>query len=117
MTKEKKLIKDLSQEEFRQTYNCDIFTATILSNGYRYMVKRMCRGLQHTAFSIILRDWYDVAAALSGPPEISYPMVAVSDSVMTLIGTVPEAVASSRNLPRLFPYWIKPAMAVHWRPA
>lgn len=94
MTMEKgmNLIKDLSAAEFRAKYNCDRFTATVLSNGYKYLVQRMCRGLQRTAFSIILRDWYDLAATLSGPPEMGCPMVAVNDGVMALIGTIPEAV-------------------------
>jgi N-methylhydantoinase B len=91
----KKRIKDLKQSEFKQIYDCDLFTAALLSNAYRYMAQRMCRGLQRTAFSIILRDWYDVAAALSGPPEMGYPMVAVSDSVMTLIGTIPESIRNT----------------------
>lgn len=95
MTEGRRRIKELSSKEFRDLYQCDIFTATILSNGYRHTVQRMCRGLQHTAFSIILRDWYDVAAALTGPPGMDYSMVAVSDSVMTLIGTVPDAVRNT----------------------
>ena len=92
MASEKKLIKELSNQEFEEKYNCDRFTAHMLSSGYKYMVQRMCRGLQHTAFSIILRDWYDCAATLSGPTEMGCPMVAVSDSVMALIGTIPEGV-------------------------
>ena len=92
MAKENTLIKELSNEAFGDKYHCDRFTATILSNGYKYLVQRMCRGLQRTAFSIILRDWYDLAATLSGPPEMGCPMVAVSDGVMALIGTVPEGV-------------------------
>jgi N-methylhydantoinase B len=92
MAREKKLIKELSTKEFREKYNCDRLTATILSNGYKYMVQRMCRGLQRTAFSIILRDWYDLGAALSGPPEMGYPMIAVSDGVLALTGTLPDAV-------------------------
>jgi N-methylhydantoinase B len=95
MTIGKKPIKDLSSEEFALTYDCDIFTATILGNGYKCMTQRMCRGLQHTAFSIILRDWYDVGAALAGPAEMGYPMVAVSDSVMALIGTIPDGVRNT----------------------
>jgi N-methylhydantoinase B len=90
VAKEKRLIKELNIKEFREKYNCDRLTATMLSNGYKYMVQRMCRGLQRTAFSIILRDWYDLGAALSGPPEMGYPVVAVSDGVMSLIATIPD---------------------------
>jgi N-methylhydantoinase B len=95
VAKEKELIKELSDKEFREKYNCDRFTAHVLSNGYKYMVQRMCRGLQRTAFSIILRDWYDLGAALSGPAEMGFPMVAVSDGVLALVGTMPEA---TRNI-------------------
>lgn len=90
-----KYMRELNEREFKDKYGCDIFTATVLSNGYRYTTQRMCRGLQRTAFSIILRDWYDLGAAISGPPEMDYPMVAVSDGVMTLIGTIPEAVRNT----------------------
>ena len=95
MKTEKKLIKQLSPSEFEELYQCNIFSAHLLSTSYQNMARRMCRGLQRTAFSIILRDWYDVGAALSGPPAMDYPMVAVSDSVMTLIGTIPEAVKNT----------------------
>jgi N-methylhydantoinase B len=95
MTVKEKLIRELDQVEFKNRYGCNRFTASMLSNGYRYMTQRMCRGLQRTAFSIILRDWYDVGAALSGPQEMGYPMVAVSDGVMTLIGTIPEAARNT----------------------
>jgi N-methylhydantoinase B len=88
----RKLIKDLTPAEFKAKYGCDRFTATMLTSGYRYLVQRMCRGLQRQAFSIILRDWYDLAATLSGPPEMGCPMVAVNDGVMSLVGTVPEAI-------------------------
>jgi N-methylhydantoinase B len=90
MAERKKLIKELSDKEFREKYNCDRFTAYVLSNGYKYTVQRMCRGLQRTAFSIILRDWYDLGAAISGSPEMGYPLVAVNDGVLPLIGTMPE---------------------------
>ncbi len=71
MAEEKKFLRELGNREFRDVYHCDRFTATILSSGYRYMVQRMCRGLQRTAFSIILRDWYDVGAALTRPPPLN----------------------------------------------
>ena len=35
------LLKDLSDEEFRARYQCDTFTATVLANRFRYIVKQM----------------------------------------------------------------------------
>ena len=66
----RKLVKDLTVSEFNKIYNCDLFTATILNNKYGYIVKHMCTGLLNRAFSLILRDWYDFAATISGPPEL-----------------------------------------------
>src|SRR5256714_10477731 len=50
------LLKDLSDEEFRARYQCDTFTATVLANRFRYIVKQMSTGLLTRAFSVILRD-------------------------------------------------------------
>lgn len=91
----RKPVKDLSAKEFDQLYNCDRFSALVLGNRYRYIVKHMCTGLLTRAFSIILRDWYDFAGTISGPPELNYPMVAVSDSLILFIGTMPYAVSNT----------------------
>ncbi len=88
-------LKDLSNEEFQRRYDCDRFTATVLANRYRYIVNHMCGGLLTTAFSIILRDWYDFAATISGPPEMDYPMPAVSNSLVLFLFTMPEAVSNT----------------------
>lgn len=91
----KKSIKDLSNEEFQETYHCDRFTATVVANRFRYIVQHMCGGLLNTAFSIILRDWSDFSATISGPPELDYPMVAVSNSLVIFLFTMPEAVRNT----------------------
>ena len=67
-----KLIRDLSDAEFEERYNCERFTASVLGSRYRYIVQHMCTGLLNNAFSVILRDWYDFAATISGPPEHEY---------------------------------------------
>lgn len=90
-----KLLKDLSEEEFQSIYSCDRFTATVLASRYRYIVQHMCTGLLTNAFSTILRDWYDFAATVSGPPEMDYPMSAVSNSLVLFLGTMPEAVRNT----------------------
>lgn len=89
------LLKDLSEEEFERTYGCDRFTATVLASRYRYIVQHMCSGLLTNAFSIILRDWYDFAATISGPPSLGYPMSAVSNSLVLFLGTMAEACRNS----------------------
>jgi N-methylhydantoinase B len=55
----------------------------------------MCTHLVTNAFSVILRDWYDFSAILSGPPELDYPMSAVSDSLMIFSGSMSEGVRNS----------------------
>ena len=59
----------------------------------------MCTHLVTNAFSVILRDWYDFSAILSGPPDLDYPMSAVSDSpprrsVTPLAGTAARSPGS-----------------------
>lgn len=86
------LLRELTDEQFQSSYDTDRFTASVLSNRMRYVVKHMCTGLLNNAFSQILRDWYDFAATISGPPELNYPMSSVSDSLMLFTGTMAEAV-------------------------
>ena len=49
----------------------------VLSNRLRYTVQHMSTGLMFSAFSPIIRDWYDFAITISGPPDMDYPMAAV----------------------------------------
>ena len=67
------LIRDLDDEEFQARYRCDRFTATVLASRFGYIVEHMCSQLLTTAFSPILRDFYDFAATVSGPPHADYP--------------------------------------------
>jgi len=86
------LLRELSEEEFEARYSCERFTATVLASRYRYIVQHMCTGLLHNAFSVILRDWYDFAATISGPPSAGYPLVAVSNSLVLFTGTMGDGV-------------------------
>src|SRR3989442_13982892 len=70
------LLKDLSDAEFRARYQCDKFTATVLANRFRYIVKQMSSGLLTNAFSVILRDWYDFASSISVRPGYDYSVPA-----------------------------------------
>jgi N-methylhydantoinase B len=92
---ERPLIRDLSDEEFEERYSCDRFTATVLASRYRYIVQHMCSGLLTTAFSIILRDWYDFAAIISAPPERGYAVPAMSNSLVLFLGTMTDAVRNT----------------------
>ncbi len=62
-------IRALSLSEFEQRYGCDRFTATVLTNRFGYVVEHMCARLLTAAFSPILRDFYDFAATITGPPS------------------------------------------------
>src|SRR5699024_2592121 len=81
--------------EFQERYQCDRFTATVLANRYRYTVDHMCAGLMNNAFSLILRDWYDFASTIAGPPEHDYSMPAVANSLVLFLGTMSDAVRNS----------------------
>lgn len=85
-------LRDCTEEAFEATYHCDRFTATVLSNRLRYTVDHMSTGLVSSAFSPIIRDWYDFAITVSGPPDMDYPMPAVSTSLLVFLGTMEDAV-------------------------
>ncbi|MFF5987102.1 hydantoinase B/oxoprolinase family protein [Prauserella flavalba] len=88
-------LKDLDDGQFTERYGADRFTATVLASRMRYIVQHMCTGLLNNAFSLILRDWYDFAATISGPPEQNYPMSSVSNSLAMFLGTMSEAVRNT----------------------
>ncbi|MEU4667355.1 hydantoinase B/oxoprolinase family protein [Amycolatopsis sp. NPDC023774] len=88
-------LKDLDDAQFAELYGSDRFTASVLSSRMRYIVQHMCTGLLNNAFSLILRDWYDFAATISGPPEQNYPMSSVSNSLAMFLGTMSEAVRNT----------------------
>jgi N-methylhydantoinase B len=88
-------LRDLTDEQFFDRYKSDRFTATVLSSRMRYIVQHMCTGLLKNAFSLILRDWYDFAATVSGPPEQNYPMSSLSNSLALFLGTMAEGVRNT----------------------
>lgn len=85
-------LRDMSSEEFEERYSCDRFTASVLANRMRYTVQHMCTGLLNNAFSVILRDWYDFASTVTGPPEQNYSLPAVSNSLAHFLGPMSDAV-------------------------
>jgi N-methylhydantoinase B len=88
-------VRDLAEEEFFSKYRSDRFTSGVIASQFRYAVQHMATHLLTNAFSVILRDWYDFAATLSGPPESDYRMPAVSNSLMAFLGTMADAVRNS----------------------
>ena len=85
-------LRDWTEAQFEAEYHCDRFTAMVLSNRLRYTVGHMSTGLMFSAFSPIIRDWYDFAITISGPPDMDYPMPAVSSSLLVFLGTMEDAV-------------------------
>ena len=58
-------------------------------------MKHMNTIMLTTAFSMILRDWYDFAATISGPREMNYAMSTGSDSLTIFMFTMPEGVRNA----------------------
>jgi N-methylhydantoinase B len=88
-------MRDWTEERFHVAYQCDRFTAMVLSNRLRYTLEHMSTGLMFSAFSPIIRDWYDFAITVSGPPDMDYPMPAVSSSLVVFLGTMEDAVRNT----------------------
>jgi N-methylhydantoinase B len=85
-------LRDLDDEAFRERYQCDRFTATVLRNRFRYIAAHMANQVQAHAFSPVIRDAADLCTMVSGPPELGYPMAAVSDTVPLFFGSIPDSV-------------------------
>ncbi len=88
-------LRELSEEDFQQRYDAERFTATVLSNRFGYIVEHMAGSLLRTAFSPILRDWYDFAATLCGPPSTDYMTTGISNSLVFFVGPMMDAVRNT----------------------
>ncbi|BBF99368.1 N-methylhydantoinase B [Pseudonocardia autotrophica] len=88
-------LRDMSDTEFTQRYGTDRFTASVITNRLHYVVEHMSTGFLREAFSPIIRDWYDFACTISGPPEQDYPMSVVSNSLVVFLGTMGDAVRNT----------------------
>jgi N-methylhydantoinase B len=88
-------IRDLAAGEFEQRYRCDRFTATVLTNRFGYVVEHMCARLLTSAFSPILRDFYDFAATITGPPAVGWVTPAMSASIVLFTGTMADSVRNT----------------------
>ncbi|MFC5946850.1 hydantoinase B/oxoprolinase family protein [Pseudonocardia lutea] len=85
-------LRALDEAAFRERYGCDRFTASVLGNRFGYLVEHMSVRLLNGAFSPVLRDFYDLAATISGPPELGYPVPAASNGIVLMAGTTIDAV-------------------------
>lgn len=88
-------LRDMSDTEFTTRYGTDRFTASVITNRLKYVVEHMSTGFLREAFSPIIRDWYDFACTISGPPEQDYPMSVVSNSLVVFLGTMGDAVRNT----------------------
>jgi N-methylhydantoinase B len=95
VTAARELLRDLDEERFGERYGCDRFTATVLGNRFRYIAEHMCSQLLTTAFSPILRDWYDFAATVAGPPDRGYQTAALTNSIPLFSGTMTDSVRTT----------------------
>src|SRR5215213_9550528 len=89
------LIRDLNEQAFQERFTCDRFTATVLANRFGYVVEHMCSQILTAAFSPILRDFYDFAATVSGPPTAGWPTPAMSNSSVLFTGTMADSVRNT----------------------
>jgi N-methylhydantoinase B len=88
-------VRDIDSGEFAARYACDRFTAMVVASRLRYIIEHVCQGVLTSAFSLILRDWYDFAATLTAPPELDYLMPAVNEHSIYFIGTMMDAVRNT----------------------
>ena len=89
------LLRTLDDAAFRARYGCGRFDATVLSNRFAYILEHFCSKLLACAFSPVLRDFYDFAATLTGPPDRNYPTPVVSQSFIAFTGTMTESIRNT----------------------
>ena len=67
----------------------------MLANRFDYVVEHMCSRLLTAAFSPILRDFYDFAGTIAGPPASDYATPAMSNSIVLFTGTMTDSVRNT----------------------
>ncbi|TCK25780.1 hydantoinase B/oxoprolinase family protein [Pseudonocardia endophytica] len=88
-------IRDLDDTRFQDAYSCDRFSASVIVNRLKHTMGHMSTAFLREAFSPIIRDWYDFACTVSGPPEQDYRMAVVSNSLTVFLGTMADAVRNT----------------------
>ncbi|HEY2427497.1 MAG TPA: hydantoinase B/oxoprolinase family protein [Acidimicrobiales bacterium] len=89
------MLRDLSDAEFFDAYQCDRFTASVLASRFRYLIEHVSNQLITYAFSPVIRESGDMSATLTGPPSTGHAMAAVSQTIPLFYGSMPEAVRLS----------------------
>ncbi|WP_322753180.1 hydantoinase B/oxoprolinase family protein [Frankia sp. Cas3] len=85
-------LRDLGDTEFEQLYQCDRFTASVISSRFRYIMEHVCSQLITYAFSPQIRESTDISAAVTGPPSLNHAMPAVAQTIPLFFGSIPDAV-------------------------
>lgn len=88
-------LRDLDDADFRDRYDCDRYTATVLSNRLEYLLDHVCTQLLQCAFSPMLRDLYDFGATVTGPRSLNYPTPVVGKGLPCFTGTMTESVKNT----------------------
>ncbi len=88
-------LRDMPEDEFQAAYGADRFTSSVVRSRLHFTVEHMSTAFLREAFSPIIRDWYDFACTISGPPEQDYPMAVVSNSLTVFLGTMADALRNT----------------------
>src|SRR6185312_13130996 len=88
-------LRDLDDAAFASRYDCDRYTATVLSNRLEYLLDHVCAKLLQCAFSPMLRDLYDFGATVTGPRHLNYPTPVVGKGLACFTGTMTESVKNT----------------------
>jgi N-methylhydantoinase B len=89
------LLRDLTAEQFQDTYDCDRLTASVISSRFGYVLEHTCASLMTNAFSPILRDYHDFSATLTATEELRYANYGVARSVPLFWGAMRDGVANA----------------------
>jgi N-methylhydantoinase B len=85
-------LRDLTADEFHDSYHCDRFTASVLAGKFSYIVDHMVAKVIAAAFSPIIRNSTDMSATLQAPPVEDWQMAAVGKTVPLFNGSIAEGV-------------------------
>src|SRR3984957_16593536 len=88
-------LRELDGAAFAAIYGCSRLDAPVLGKRFRYLLDHVSERLLGCAFSPVLKDFYDFAATLTGPPQIGYPTPVVSKSQLAFTGTMTESIRNT----------------------
>lgn len=88
-------MRELSEQEFLDTYDAGRFTCAVLANRQHYVAEHMCTDLVQRAFSPIISFSYDFVGAVIGPPEQNFPMVGINKGNGAFLGSLSSGIANA----------------------